>query len=192
VSRSTLCKDTLEREIAALPSAALAELRAHWARLYGRPPPKSVRRDLLIRAVAYQMQVEVYGGLAPATQRRLEEIALAAREGRSKPGPAKPRVAPGTRLIRLWRGVTHTVFVHEDGFEWNGARHASLSTIAKAITGTHWNGWTFFGIRRARAGEGRDVLGRFRSGAEPEGMKEWPQTRHAVRRRSARSQERHA
>ena len=105
---------------------------------------------------------------------------------------AKAQIAPGTRLIRLWQGVTHTVFVHADGFEWNGARHASLSRIAKAITGTNWNGWTFFGVRRARAGEGRDGLGRVRSSADPAGMKEWPRTRHAARRRSARSEERDA
>jgi Protein of unknown function (DUF2924) len=189
---SSLSKDTLEREIAALPTTPLAELRAHWKRLYGRPPPKSLRRDLLVRAVAYQMQVEVYGGLSPATKRRLQEIVLAAKEGRLEPVAAKAQIAPGTRLIRLWQGITHTVFVHADGFEWNGSRYRSLSTIAKAITGTNWNGWTFFGVKRGKAGDGRDGLGRFRSSADPNGMKEWPRTRHAARRRSARSKQRDA
>ena len=53
----------------------------------------------------------------------------------------EPRIKPGTRLIRTWRNVTHEVMVLNDGFAWNGERHTSLSTIAKTITGTSWNGW---------------------------------------------------
>jgi hypothetical protein len=92
---------------------------------------------------------------------------------------AEPRIRPGTRLIRVWRGKTHTVFVHEHGFEWDGKLHRSLSTIAKAITGTSWNGWTFFGVKRSKARDGRDAAGRFRSGAGPNGMKTWPRRRFA-------------
>jgi len=140
-------------------------------------PPKSLRRDLLIRAVAYQMQVKVSGGLSGATKRRLHEIALAVREGRFETVGPPPRIAPGTRLIRLWQGQTQTVLVDEDGFEWTGARYRSLSAIAKAITGTSWNGWTFFGVKRGKAGGGRDALGRFRSGGDPGRTKAWPRTR---------------
>jgi hypothetical protein len=169
--------ETLEADIAALSSASLQDLRAHWERLYGQLPPKSLRRDLLIRAVAYQMQVKVYGGLSLAMKRQLREVALAVREGRFETAVPKSRIAAGTRLIRLWQGQTHTVYVHGDGFEWNGSRYRSLSTIAKAITGTNWNGWTFFGVKRGKAGDGRDELGRFRSGADAEGMRDWPRTR---------------
>ena len=55
---------------------------------------------------------------------------------------------PGTRLVREWRGVTHTVLVHADGFEWNGKRYRSLTVIAREITGAHWSGPRFFGLRR--------------------------------------------
>jgi Protein of unknown function (DUF2924) len=112
-------------------------------------------------------------------------VALAVREGRFETAVPTSRIAPGTRLIRRWQGQSHTVFVHEDGFEWNGSRYRSLSTIAKAITGTSWNGWTFFGVKRGKSGEGRDELGRFRSGADPDGMKGWPRTRQAAGRRRA-------
>jgi hypothetical protein len=141
----------LEAEIAGLPELSLGDLRARWEKLYGTPAPRTFRRDLLIRAIAYQLQVRAYGGLSAATRRRLREIAAAAREGTFDASLAGPRIRPGTCLIRVWQGETHTVLVHENGFEWNGARHRSLSTIAKAITGTSWNGWTFFGVKRRPA-----------------------------------------
>ncbi len=68
----------------------------------------------------------------------------------------------------------------EDGFEWNGARHRSLSVIAKAITGTNWNGWTFFGVKRSTGGEGRDSLGRFKQPIRAlDGSRLWPRSRRA-------------
>ena len=66
---------------------------------------------------------------------------------------------PGTRLVREWRGVTHTVLVHADGMEWRGQRYHSLSLVARKITCARWSGPRFFGLRRqldshSRAGEG--------------------------------------
>ena len=64
---------------------------------------------------------------------------------------------PGARLVREWHGRTHTVTVTEDGFEYAGTVYASLSTIAKKITGAHWSGPRFFGVSAAsgdRAAEG--------------------------------------
>jgi hypothetical protein len=57
---------------------------------------------------------------------------------------------PGTRLVRDWHGIGHTVIVLEDGFEYAGERWKSLTAIAKAITGTHWNGPRFFGLSERR------------------------------------------
>lgn len=180
-----ISREVLEAEIADLPTLSLAILRERWANLYGTPAPLTLRRDLLIRAVAYQLQVRAYGGLSASTKRKLRDIASAVRDGSFDATVTEPRVRPGTRLIRVWHGETHTVFVHEDGFEWNGSRYRSLSQIAKVVTGTQWNGWTFFGVKRARAGEGRDAGGRFRSGAAPDGMKAWPCSRRGVDRRPA-------
>ncbi len=144
----SLKEQQLEAEIATLPDLGLAELRERWRKLYGRPAPKFFRRKLLIRAVAYQMRVEVYGGLSDATKRRLREIYEAVRSGNDDAIVAGPRVKPGTRLIRQWKDTTHGVTVLEDGFEWQGRRYGSLSAIAKSITGTHWNGYAFFGLCR--------------------------------------------
>lgn len=140
--------DTLEDEIAHLRDLDLQELHRRWRSLYGRPAPKFFRRKLLIRAVAYQMQVKAYGGLSEVTKRRLREIAEAVRDGNEETVLGGPRIKPGTRLIRLWQDKTHTVEVLSDGFKWEGRKYPSLSGIAKAITGTNWNGYTFFGLKR--------------------------------------------
>ena len=174
-------QEQVEAEIAELPALSLEALRERWRAVYGNPAPRSLRRGLLIRAVAYQLQVKAFGGLSAATKKKLREIAVAAREGRFDPGVIGPRVKPGTRLIRVWQGETHSVLVLEDGFEWNGTRYRSLSLVAKTITGTNWNGWTFFGVKRPGSPrEGRDGLGRFNGpvGA-PDGSRVWPRSRRA-------------
>jgi hypothetical protein len=63
---------------------------------------------------------------------------------------ADNRPLPGTRLLREYAGVEHAITVLRDGFEWEGRPYRSLSAIARAITGTRWNGWTFFGLKASR------------------------------------------
>ena len=140
--------EALEAEIARLPGLGLGELRARWLKLYGAAAPKFFRRGLLVRAVAYQMQAKAYGGLSPATKRRLREIAEAVRNGNENDLFSAPRIKPGTQLLRVWRDETHRVTVLTDGFEWSGTRFSSLSAIAREITGTNWNGYAFFGLKR--------------------------------------------
>jgi hypothetical protein len=171
---------SIEAEIAALPALGLEELRARWERLHGRPAPKFFRRKFLVRAVAYQMQVRACGGLSEATKRKLREIAAAAHNGTFDAAAVGPRIKPGTKLVRTWHGETHTVMALEHGFSWNGAHYSSLSAIAKAITGTAWNGWTFFGLKSGHPQDGRDVLGRFKQPAGPQGAPAWPRTRKAL------------
>lgn len=138
----------LDAEIGRLPNLGIAELRTRWKALFGRPAPKSFRRNLLIRGVAYQMQVQVYGGLSDKTKRRLREIAEAVRNGDPDAVLPGPQIKPGTRIVRLWQDKTHNVLVLADGYQWDGKTYKSLSAIAKAITGTNWNGYTFFGVKR--------------------------------------------
>ncbi len=96
-----LTKEAVEAEIAGLAGLGLGALRERWSALYGTPAPRSLRRDLLVRAIAYQLQAKAFGGLSPVTKRLLREIAAAAREGRSDASLIGPRVRPGTRLIRV-------------------------------------------------------------------------------------------
>ena len=134
------------------------------------------------------MQVKAFGGLSETTKQQLRQIAEAARDGTFDPVDLEPRIRPGTKLVRTWKRATHEVMVLQDGFAWNGKRYTSLSTIAKTITGTSWNGWRFFGITRPAAKNGFDSRGKFRR-PKPgrNGKVVWPVTRKAaVRRRTAR------
>lgn len=146
MGRATPNRQAVEDEIASLCDLDLPALRERWRGLFGNPAPKSLRRALLIKACAYQIQVEAFGGLSAATKKRLREVAEAARTGADV--LATPRIKPGTQLLRSWQGKTHTVRAVADGFEWNGRRFGSLSAVAKAITGTNWNGLSFFGLKR--------------------------------------------
>ena len=152
MSRGTIDDAALEAEIGRLPNLSLLELRNRWKTLFGHPAPKSLRRNFLARAVAYQMQVEAYGGLSIATKRRLREIANAVRTGDANAMLGSSRIKPGTQMIRQWQNTTHTVTALAEGFEWNGRTYKSLSAVANAITGTNWNGFAFFGIKRAPSG----------------------------------------
>ncbi len=113
-----------------------------------RSVPKRANRDLLRRALAYHMQEQTEGGLSKSTRRRLAKLAGLNGENRAPISPHSVRLKPGSRLIREWHGVTHSVTVLGDGFDWRGTRYASLSQIARAITGARWSGPLFFGLRK--------------------------------------------
>jgi hypothetical protein len=124
---------------------SLDELRREWRHLYKSDPPK-ISRDLLALGIAYRRQEIEHGGLGRATIRKLQTLAKALRiTGRVGPAPSLT-LKPGARLVREWRGRTHTVTVTEDGFDYAGTTYPSLTTIAKKITGAHWSGPRFFGL----------------------------------------------
>jgi hypothetical protein len=148
----TINDTSLKAEIERLPFLSLNELRSRWKTLFGHPAPKSLRRIFIARAVAYQMQAAAYGGLSTATKRKLREIANAVRNGDTNAMLGSTRLRTGTQMIRQWQNATHTVTVVAGGFEWNGRTYKSLSAVAKAITGTNWNGFAFFGIKRSPPG----------------------------------------
>ena len=108
-------------------------------------------RDLLIRALAYDLQERTHGGASAALRRRLQSLAAASEEGALTVDRGIVLKA-GTTLVRQWRGHTHTVLVQKDGFEHEGQRYRSLTVIAERITGAHWSGPRFFGLaKRPRA-----------------------------------------
>lgn len=133
-------------ELVRLADLTIFELRAEWRRLHRAQPPMRLSRDLLMRGITYKLQERPLGGLSKATLRKLESFN--AKTDADKPPAAPVSLKPGTRLVREWRGATHSVLVHADGFEWNGERYGSLSLIAEKITGAHWSGPRFFGLRR--------------------------------------------
>ena len=109
------------------------------------------RRELLLRAVAYWMQEVALGGLRPARQRQLREVAQQLNESQERRIRSRPELKPGTRLVREWQGQTYDVLVLDDGFSWQGTSYRSLSALARKITGTAWSGPLFFGLKNRTA-----------------------------------------
>src|SRR5256885_13971258 len=172
MTRKSVDDAVLGSEIAKLPDLDHAELRARWKNLFGHPAPISLRRKFLAKAVAYQMRVEVFGGLSPVVRRRLREIADAVRRGDVDAVLGSPSIRRGTQMIRQWKDKTLTVTALDDGFEFEGRIFSSLSAIAKAITGTNWNGYAFFGIKRTvrsnkNAAGPRKPKGKFKAALVP-------------------------
>jgi len=135
----------VERQIAGLANRSTQDLRVAWRQLHRTGPPLGLSRDLLIRALANQLQEQSYGGVSRVLRRRLQSLAAASDKGIMAVDPGLALKA-GTTLVRQWRGHTHTVLVHNDGFEHEGQRYRSLSVIAERITGAHWSGPRFFGL----------------------------------------------
>ena len=120
------------------------DLKAEWARRFGEPTP-ALSPNLLRLGIGYKLQEQKLGGLSRGTRSLLRQVAARAEEGaETKPLPRK--LTHGTRLVRDWHGAGHTVIVTEDGFEYDGKHWKSLTAIARAITGAHWNGPRFFGL----------------------------------------------
>ena len=143
--------DPIPARLAALKTATTLELRAQWRDLFDSEPPPFNRRYLESR-LGYRIQELAYGGLKPQTVLRLERLGEELDGGDRKKSRARADLKPitGTRLIREWQGVEHVVTVTSDGFDWQGRPYRSLSAIARAITGTRWNGLVFFGLKNRR------------------------------------------
>jgi len=139
--------DDIAARLQALEQMDHAALRAEWRRLYRAHPPKRVARDLLLLAVAWKLQEQAYGGLGAATRRRVADLAATLERDGDVTRNRVARLKPGARLVREWRGETHTVIVREDGFEWKGRHWRSLSVVAREITGGHWSRPRFFGLK---------------------------------------------
>ena len=140
-------------QLAALRRMSVVELKQRWETLFGTPAPNNSRSYLEVR-LGNRIQELMLGGLSRDT-RRVLDLLVKELEGKNTrkaimTDPRKP--IPGTRLLREWDGAEHSVTVLRDGFDWQGRKFKSLSAVARAITGTQWNGYRFFGLREA----GRD------------------------------------
>ena len=128
-----------------------------------------------MRVLAYRIQAAGFRDLDRAILRRLRE----GRDEASNSVSARPfairgpttregvGLKSGSLLVREWKGRIERVMVLDDGFAWNGGVYASLSQVAKTITGTNWNGHRFFGLKTVRGGERREVRPRARTPQEP-------------------------
>jgi hypothetical protein len=159
----------IEKEVAALQQMTTGELRARYAEVFGEQP-RSRHQAYLIRRIAWRLQADAEGDLSERARRRAEELAVDAdvrttppkNAGAAPTSGSRKRVAtsaasndsrlpsPGTAITRTYKGRTVEVRVLADGFEYDGEKFKSLSAVAKAITGSHMNGFRFFNLEGDR------------------------------------------
>ncbi len=149
---------SVEAEIVRLRGLDVKALRARWRMSFGRNAPPRLARHLLVAMLAYRLQAEVMGDLDAETVRFLKQIDLAPSKQAAVPltqafERRRRDLSPGTVLTREWEGQRYKVMVLAGGFAWQGRTYGSLSEIAKAITGTKWNGPRFFGLREKKQAE---------------------------------------
>jgi hypothetical protein len=137
----------VDAELERISTLRIKELRALWRARFKSDPPPAFGPDLLRRSLAYQVQEKAYGGLDRETARVLAQLMA---QFDKTPGKLvlPRRIKPGAVLVRHFKGVTHRVTVTSDGYSYQDKPYDSLSEIARAITGTRWNGPRFFGLRK--------------------------------------------
>ncbi len=137
----------VDNRLAELMAMPPAQLRSAWRDTFKSPAP-DIGPDLLRRGIANRLQERVHGSMTGATKREIERL----RKRVERTGKAGPMHAislkTGTRLVRSWNGKSYHVLVCDDGFEFEGRHYASLSHIAREITGAHWSGPRFFGLKK--------------------------------------------
>ena len=149
-------KQAIAEQIEALRDLTVVELREKYSEVLGEES-RSRHKDFLRKRIAWRLQANEEGGLSERARRRAEELAndadlrLLAPVARTVVRPFKPShdrhlPIPGTVLTREYRGRTIAVTVLDNGFEYAGTVYRSLTAVAKAVTGSHWNGMLFFGM----------------------------------------------
>jgi hypothetical protein len=139
-SDSAAIASTVNGQICILEEANVLQLRQMWRKRHGVDAPGGFSKDLLARALAHQIQENAFGTLEKRWAQRLER-------GPDAKRPAELNLKSGSVIIREYQGQVHAVTILPDGFSWQGETYPSLSSIAKKITGTIWNGPRFFGLR---------------------------------------------
>jgi len=135
--------------LAELDIMSLTKLQDLWERLYKKQAP-ILSPDLLRRCLAYRLQEKNYGKLNQRTATYLSRYNSEDSSDKPKP-PLSTKLSVGTKLVRDWHGIGHSVTVLENGFEHDGKQWNSLTAIARHITGTKWSGPRFFGLTGSQA-----------------------------------------
>ena len=149
------------RELAVMQNMTIGELREKYEEVFGEKT-HSRHKQFLVRRIIWRMQANVYGGLTKEMREQARELAaqsdvrLTAPRRKEEPAATKQlpfkgscdsrNPLPGTVLSRIYKGTEIAVKVLPNGFEYAGTVYRSLSAIAKEVTGTHWNGYNFFGL----------------------------------------------
>lgn len=144
-----LKQQTVARQIADLSQMSMAELWPLWDRFF-KTRPQYPNRTHVESRIAYKIQEEAFGGLSTDTRKRLEAIGAQHSRIKLRAQPREFHFAPGTVLLREWGEREHRVMVNAEGcFEYEGHTFKSLTAVARHITGQHWSGPLFFGLKGA-------------------------------------------
>ena len=136
----------LNEQIAELARMTPGQLKIEWRRVFRSAPPE-LTKDLMVRFIAWQLQVKARGGLSRTVERLLDTIATG---GDAEAGRKVANLKPGTRIVREWNGRLLCIHVTKDGFSFEDRLYRSLSEIAREVTGAHWSGPRFFGLKQAK------------------------------------------
>lgn len=136
-----------DQQIEQLGRMSSAQLRSRWRDVYRECAP-DLSPGLLARGISYRQQERVHGGLSRAAEKQIEAITKRLERTGSVTDPHAVTIKPGTRLVRSWNGTVHSVLVCETGYEFEGRHYASLTQVARDITGVHWSGPRFFGLKK--------------------------------------------
>ncbi len=148
---------SITQRLDSLPRLSKPALCGLWRQLFKRDPPLAIRKELMLRILAYRLQEQQFGGLADASCRRLRQLATAFEADPNAVVSTRPSIKSGTRLVRQWGEQVHVVEVEAEGYQYKGARYKSLSEIARLITGTRWSGPLFFGLKGKQSTETREA-----------------------------------
>ena len=148
----------IKQELEALASLTPAQLRAEWRRVFRKDaPPHSP--DLMARAISWRVQARAQGDMTRSVRQRLAQLAVQMEKGEGDCVVASPSMSPGTRLLRNWNGRMVEVTILEDGYQFEDRLYTSLSQIAEHVTGTHWSGPRFFGLKHQKRTSASDQHG---------------------------------
>lgn len=144
----------VENVIEELKSLSRNQLIQKWQELFELTPSPTVRREFLIKHLAWEIQVQSQGGYSSQAKKKIEALTEDLEQNKDiKAENIKLKsniltIKAGTKLIREYQGVNHEVLVLDKGFEYNRKNYKSLSAIANEITNTRWNGKVFFGLKK--------------------------------------------
>jgi hypothetical protein len=148
---------SVTQHLLSLPRLNRNELSSLWQQLFNKETPIQMRKDLVIRILAYRLQEQEFGGLSDTGRRRLRKFASVLEAHSNAATSTQPAIKSGTRLERQWKDQVHVVEVEAKGYEYKGSRYESLSEIARLITGTRWSGPLFFGLTRKSSSPSREA-----------------------------------
>jgi hypothetical protein len=148
---------SITQRLASLENLSKPALCGLWQQVFRSEPPCKMRKELLVRVIAYRLQEQEFGGMNDSQRRRLHQLASALETNPNARISSRPLIKPGTRLIREWKEQIHVVEIDEKGYQYKGSRYDSLSAIARLITGTRWSGPLFFGLKNQPSNESRGV-----------------------------------